>query len=82
VRSRDRWLLFVPVLSSTSAVGAALLAFRATLGRDLSPGLGCSLAALITVLVAGTLMLATPGGRRSFDDLRQLFGAKNKAAAS
>jgi PST family polysaccharide transporter len=76
VSSRDLWSLLVPVFGSGSAVGAVLLAFRATLGRSLSPGIGCSLSALITVVVAGALVLATPSGRRSVNDLRRLFGSK------
>ena len=79
VSSRDLLLLLVPALSCAAGVCAALLGFRTLAGPGLGPELGSLLGALITVAVATTITWATPGGRRSFRDLRQLFGRKKMA---
>jgi hypothetical protein len=60
-------------------VGAALLGFRALVGVHVGAELGCLLGALITLVVAAAITFATPGGRRSVEDLRQLFGRKRMA---
>lgn len=76
VSSKDIWLLLLSTLACSAGVGAALVAFRVTVGERLRPELGCVLGALITLAVGAGITWATPTGRRSFQDLRQLFARK------
>jgi O-antigen/teichoic acid export membrane protein len=78
VATSDLISLLLPTLLGCGCVGAALLAFRWSVGERLHPALGCLLGALIALFVTAALIWSTSSGRRSFDDICHLFLRKKQ----